>query len=100
MLGYLRAPGKLRQELLDLVRNGEPRTWHEIHGKLPTHWKGLIGLEDEASALYDHEPLLIPGLVQTTAYARMVIHGLNEELSDAELDTLANARMSRQIVLT
>ena len=54
VLGYLRAPGKLRQELLDLVRNGEARNWHEIHGKLPTNWKDLISLENEATAIYNY----------------------------------------------
>ena len=99
VLGYLRAPGKLRQELLDLVRNGEARNWHEIHGKLPTNWKELIDLEAEASAIYSYEPLLIPGLAQTADYARALIKGSNESLAEPEVDALIRARMSRQVVL-
>ncbi len=99
VLGYLRAPGKLRQELLDLVRHGEARNWHEIHGKLPTNWKELIQFESEASAIYSYEPLLVPGLAQTADYARALIKGSNDSLAEPEVDALIRARMSRQVVL-
>src|SRR6266536_3557046 len=100
VLGYLQAPGKLRHELLDLVRNGEARNWHEIHGKLPTNWKDLIQFEAEASAIHSYEPLLIPGLAQTPDYARALIQGLNESLAQPDVDALVKARMSRQVVLS
>jgi transcriptional regulator with XRE-family HTH domain len=100
VLGYLQAPSKLRQELLALVRNGETRNWHEIHGKLPTNWKDLIKFESQASALYAYEPLLIPGLAQTGEYARLLICGINETLPEVEVDALVTARMSRQVVLS
>src|SRR5439155_12638971 len=100
VLGYLQASGKLRQELLELVRNGEARNWHEIHGKLPTIWKDLIEFEDQASGIYSYEPLLIPGLAQTPDYARTLIRGFNESLAEPEVDALVKARMSRQVVLS
>lgn len=99
IMGYLQAPAKLRQELLALVRNGEARNWHEIHGKLPTNWKDLIKFESQVSAIYNYEPLFVPGLAQTSEYARAVIHGPNEALSEDEVDALVAARMSRQVVL-
>src|SRR5882672_3348795 len=46
VLGFLQASGKLRHELLELVRNGEAKNWHEIHGKLPTNWRDLIKFEN------------------------------------------------------
>lgn len=99
ILGYLRAPAGLRQELVDLVRAGEHRNWHAIHGKLPSNWKDLIGFEAQATALYNYEPLLIPGLAQTPDYARAIIGGTHDGLSATELDTLVATRMSRQVVL-
>lgn len=99
ILGLLRAPAALRQELVDLVRAGEHRNWHAIHGKLPSNWKDLIGFEADATALYNYEPLLIPGLAQTPDYARAIIRGGNSSLSDAELDALVAARMGRQVIL-
>jgi transcriptional regulator with XRE-family HTH domain len=99
IMGFLQAPPKLRHELLDLVRTSEQRNWHEIHGKLPTSWKDLIKFEDEASAIYNYEPLLIPGLAQTPEYTRALIQGGNEGLAEAEIDALVVARSSRQVVL-
>jgi transcriptional regulator with XRE-family HTH domain len=75
IMGFLQVPAKLRQELLDLVRTSEERNWHEIHGKLPTNWKDLIKFESEASALYQYEPMVVPGLIQTPEYSRTLIQG-------------------------
>lgn len=100
IMGFLRAPATLRHELLDLVRSGEQRNWHEIHGKLPTSWKDLIKFESEARSILHYEPLVVPGLAQTPEYARILIQGLNEMLSESEVDSLVAARMSRQVVLS
>jgi hypothetical protein len=51
----------LRHELLALVRDGEERNWHEMHGRLPTNWKHLISFENVATAIYNYEPMAIPG---------------------------------------
>jgi transcriptional regulator with XRE-family HTH domain len=100
ILGYLRAPTGLRHELLALVRDGEERNWHEIHGKLPTNWKDLIRFENDATAIYNYEPMVIPGLAQTPDYSRALMHGANPRLSEAEVETLVAARMSRQVILS
>ncbi|GGP70604.1 helix-turn-helix domain-containing protein [Saccharothrix coeruleofusca] len=99
ILGYLQTPPELRRELVALVRAGENRNWHTIHGKLPGHWRDLIELEAQASALYNYEPLLIPGLAQTSDYARTIIRGGNEQLSEGELESLVAIRMGRQAIL-
>jgi transcriptional regulator with XRE-family HTH domain len=99
ILGYLRAPTGLRHELLALVRDGEERNWHEIHGKLPTNWKDLIRFENDATAIYNYESLVIPGLAQTPDYARALMQGIEPGLSDAELENLVAARMTRQVIL-
>jgi transcriptional regulator with XRE-family HTH domain len=99
VLGFLRAPGKLRQQLVELVRDGEARNWHEIHGKLPSNWKELVAFEREASAIHSYEPLLISGLVQTTDYIRTLIQHGNQDLSELESNALVEARLRRQIAL-
>jgi transcriptional regulator with XRE-family HTH domain len=100
ILGFLRAPADLRHELLALVRDGEERNWHEIHGKLPTNWKDLIRFENDATAIYNYEPVLIPGLAQTPDYSRAIIHRTEPSLSEIEVETLVAARMTRQIILS
>lgn len=99
ILGFLRAPAGTRQELLALVRDGEERNWHELHGKLPTKWTNLIRIERDASAISNYEPLLFPGLTQTPEYARQVMHGIDPRLSDADVDALVAARLSRQAII-
>lgn len=99
VLGLLRVPGQVRQELLALVRAGEERNWHEIHGKLPTSWKDVIRFESQASAIYNYQPLMVPGLAQTSEYARTLIKGANDSLAETEGDALVAARMGRQVVL-
>jgi len=99
VLGFLRAPGKLRQDLVELVRTGEAKNWHEIHGKLPTNWKELVAFERDATAIYSYEPLLVPGLVQTTDYVRTLIQVANQDLSELESNALVEARLRRQVAL-
>jgi transcriptional regulator with XRE-family HTH domain len=100
ILGYLQAPAKLREELLSLVRDSNKRNWIQIGGKLPAAWKQLIDFESQAAALYNYEPLFIPGLLQTGDYARAVIQAGNKELSDEEVDFLVRTRLGRQALLS
>jgi transcriptional regulator with XRE-family HTH domain len=100
MLGFLQAPAKQREELLALVRDGQKPNWIQVGGKLPTAWKDLIRFEDQAVALYNYEPLVVPGLLQTGDYARAVIHAGNRELTDLEVDQLVRTRMGRQAILS
>src|SRR6266498_1457207 len=100
VLGYLQAPAKLREELLALVRDGHKPNWIQVGGKLPTAWKDLIKFEDQAIALYNYEPLVVPGLLQTGDYALAVIHAGNRELTDPEVHQLVRARMGRQAILS
>jgi transcriptional regulator with XRE-family HTH domain len=100
VLGYLQAPAKLREELLALVRDGHKPNWIQVGGKLPTAWKELIKFEDQAIALYNYEPLVIPGLLQTGDYAAAVIRAGNRELTESEVDQMVRARMGRQAVLS
>ena len=45
------------------------------------------------------EPLVVPGLLQTEAYAREIIRAARPGDSDAEIERLAAARMTRQAIL-
>ena len=100
ILGFLRVPAAKRTELLALVREGEERNWHEIHGKLPTNWKDLIRFESEATAIRNYEPMLFPGLAQVADYSRALILGASPKLSDSEVDALVATRMTRQVIFS
>jgi transcriptional regulator with XRE-family HTH domain len=100
ILGFLQAPAKLREELLKLARTSDQRNWIHIGGKLPTAWKQLIEFENSAIAIYNYEPLVVPGLLQTDEYAREVIRAGNGELSEPEVDTFVRTRMGRRELLS
>jgi transcriptional regulator with XRE-family HTH domain len=62
----------------------------------------FVNAEAEAIRLWDWEPQLVPGLLQTESYARAVIQGWYSmfNLPPGELDLQVEARMKRQRVLT
>lgn len=98
ILGLLHVPSAHRHELLELVREGEERNWHEIHGKLPPNWKELIRFESEATSIFNYEPMLFPGLAQVPDYSRAIIQGASPQLTDSEVDALVATRMTRQVI--
>lgn len=100
LLGYLEAPSKTREELLTLVRDGEKLNWIEIGRGLPSDWKNLIRIENEATALYNYEPLVVPGLLQTGDYATAVIRACNCQLAEGAADQMVRTRMGRQALLS
>jgi transcriptional regulator with XRE-family HTH domain len=101
VLGFLRVPAEIRQELMDLVRAGNERNWHEIGGQLPISkiLRDLIRFENEATAIYGFEPLLIPGLVQTAEYARALMRAFPQKISEEIIEGMVAARMDRRRVL-
>ncbi len=76
MLGLYRVPAARREELLALIREGAQRNWQKLQkGKLPTTWQDLIRFETDANVLYNFEPLIVPGLLQTPEYAQRPSRG-------------------------
>ncbi|MFE0027107.1 helix-turn-helix domain-containing protein [Amycolatopsis sp. NPDC059021] len=99
ILGFLRAPADKRKELLDLLRRGEERNWHEVSGAMSPMWAELIRFEQDAVAIRNYEPLMIPGLAQTSDYTRALMWRLNPGLSEADVEKRVSLRRSRQRIL-
>src|SRR5215472_16489065 len=55
-----------------------------------------LEIERTATVLRSWEPLVVPGLLQTEAYARQVFRGANPGRDAADLDQRVAARMARQ----
>jgi hypothetical protein len=55
-------------------------------------------MEDRATVLRWWEPLVVPGLLQTEAYARAMIRAGRPGDSDAEVEQMVIARISRQAI--
>ncbi|MFG1874596.1 helix-turn-helix transcriptional regulator [Sphaerisporangium sp. NPDC049003] len=76
------------------------RLWaHLTRGASPRWFRNWLEVEHEAHTLHSWEPLVVPGLLQTDAYARVVIRG-EPGLTEEQVETAVQARMERQKILT
>ena len=84
-------------ELIALGKAARDRTWwSEYRDVAPSGLLQLIGFESAASVRRNFEPLIIPGLLQTEAYARAIIPALDEGVAPDRVDVLVEIRMKRQ----
>jgi transcriptional regulator with XRE-family HTH domain len=87
------------KSLLDLARQIREPGWWQRLGRLSSKYLQFIAFEAEATELRNFEPTLVPGLLQTEAYARAVI-GVGKETESEAIEQSVRARMKRQEVLT
>ncbi|MFJ6938573.1 helix-turn-helix domain-containing protein [Streptomyces sp. NPDC101132] len=73
--------------------------WHEYRGLLPQEYRDFISLEAGASAARTVELSVVPGLLQTAAYARAVTRAALGGLPEPKVDALVDVRLARQTVL-
>jgi transcriptional regulator with XRE-family HTH domain len=76
--------------------------WHPYSEASPADIEYYLSLESEAASI-SHFCTLVPGLLQTSAYARAVLFDMSGEdqgLTDSELDGLVAIRVRRQAALT
>lgn len=67
--------------------------------KLPRFFRNFALIEAEVLSRFSYDPLLVPGLLQTEAYARAVFGGHCPPLEEEIIDQLTEARLSRQKLL-
>ncbi|MEV4505433.1 helix-turn-helix domain-containing protein [Streptomyces klenkii] len=93
-----------RTEILELLSADatpaglpRPALWRR-HAALigPMQFEGYLKQEQRALAITNWEPFVIPGLLQTPDYARLVIEGLRPELKPGEVRGLVDIRLDRQ----
>ncbi|UNS97579.1 Scr1 family TA system antitoxin-like transcriptional regulator [Streptomyces tubbatahanensis] len=68
--------------------------------KLPPFFRDFVLLEMEAVSRFDYDPLLVPGLLQTEAYARALFEGHVPVLDEDDIDNNVDVRLTRQKLLT
>lgn len=87
------------KQMLDVARQIREPGWWQSLGKLTQKYLTYISFEDEATELSNYEPTLVPGLLQTEAYARAVI-SVGQETEAAIIEQRLSARLTRQHILT
>ncbi|MEU5124604.1 helix-turn-helix domain-containing protein [Streptomyces mobaraensis] len=97
---YEIADEKTREWLIALASEGSQRTWWRGHSsRLNADFKELLTHESDAARITAFQPQLIPGLLQTRAYATAVIRNGSSHLTDAEVDFFVGLRLARQQIL-
>ncbi|MEU9107202.1 helix-turn-helix transcriptional regulator [Streptomyces xanthophaeus] len=80
--------------LMRMATESERHGWWVACGDVP--YALYIGLETEASSLRAYEPLVIPGLLQTPAYARAVIEETIPQVTPEQIAVRHEVRLRRQ----
>ncbi|MGM9438972.1 helix-turn-helix domain-containing protein [Streptomyces murinus] len=92
---------KVCAKLEELAKFSKKRGWwHEYAAHLRPGYLDHIMLEDDASHIRQWHPVLIPGLLQTQAYAKAVITGGPATLSPERIERLLEVRRRRQERIT
>lgn len=83
-----------REAILELVRQARTKGWWSQYGDV---LDGYVGLEVEASSVSTYQPLVVPGLLQTPAYAAASARAaINAE---ADVARTVESRIERQKIL-
>lgn len=94
--------GADRDELLALTRGTYRKSWLESESaSLPSQFAAYVSMEAEADTIWDWEPLIVPGLLQTEAYAMAIFEAWQSVVttSPAEIKRRLDIRLARQQLL-
>lgn len=97
LLAVLRAPTEVRESLEHLrqeARQQGGRQW-ATYG-LPAWLRSLASFETDAASISSFEMNVVPGLLQTEDYARVVLSTLPQVMATPSLDGAVNSRLARQ----
>lgn len=84
-----------------LAQDANKTGWWTTYGNVVADgYKDYIGLEEDAETTHIYAQGLIPGLLQTGAYAREIIAGTAPHLTADDVAALAEVRKKRQAILT
>jgi transcriptional regulator with XRE-family HTH domain len=99
LLRELRVPAKEQERLLLLAEHaiGEPGAWRNSTGAgLTRRQQDFVALERSATTISHYQPILIPGYLQTEAYAQRVL----EMAGSTSVDRGIELRLARRATLT
>ncbi|MEV5544260.1 helix-turn-helix transcriptional regulator [Saccharopolyspora shandongensis] len=96
------APGVIdRDEILDLARGSQDRgRWSGYRSVYSKYFRMAVDLEADASAIFQYQNEIVPGLLQSEEYIRALFTTAQLQLSDQSTEDALEARLERQAVLT
>jgi transcriptional regulator with XRE-family HTH domain len=92
--------GQRMENLMQLARETREKPWWHEYSDLKLDQLDYAGYEAEASSILMFAPMILPGLVQTADYARVIIREVLFDLPQEEIERRVEFRMKRQALLT
>jgi len=86
-----------RDRLTTLAREGKQQAWWKSHDL--DSFETYVGLEAEAASIKYYNSTIVPGLMQTAAYARAMYEAGFPRQTDERIAELIDVRLTRQQVL-
>jgi transcriptional regulator with XRE-family HTH domain len=87
-----------RDQLLQIARERRHQRWWQEYADLPNIH--VAGLEADASTIWQYSTQLVPGLLQTEAYARAVLEAIRLEARPGDIERRLELRLHRQALLS
>ncbi|PWU44857.1 transcriptional regulator [Micromonospora globispora] len=107
LLTLYKVDDELRDELLGITREaGDMRGWLRNFPVMTQQQRGFAELEAGCAQIWEYNPVLVPGLLQTPGYARYRIISASQVADEAgepdveDPETEVRARLARQSLLT
>lgn len=83
-------------EFMELAVLSRRRQWWSNYGLTP-EYRDFVAYEDEATHIVAYQPLFLPGLLQTHAYAKAIAESLPpREPDDLRIKSVIDVRLTRQ----
>ncbi|MEU8899472.1 helix-turn-helix transcriptional regulator [Nocardia sp. NPDC048505] len=97
----LEVPDDLTTAMIGLLKaSAEKSWWHEYGDLIQAALDIYVGLETAARRLTTYQPALVPGLLQTSDYARALIVAVKPMATAAEHERRVELRTRRQTIIT
>lgn len=85
---------RIVDSLMQMAKDSRQQGWWHSFGDIP--YSVYIGLETDAASLRVYDPQVVPGLLQTRAYAETLITGALPETMPTDIDKRVQVRVRRQ----
>ncbi|MFA1550697.1 helix-turn-helix domain-containing protein [Actinomadura chokoriensis] len=97
MLEVYGVTGDEREALLQVAKDARKRGWwHQYSGTIPAWFQVYVGLEEETASMQDYQSEVVPGILQTEAYARATYLAEAAVPADEEVTRQIQLRLERQ----
>jgi transcriptional regulator with XRE-family HTH domain len=103
LLDLYQVPGPHREQLLALAReSSQQKRLKVLTARFPANLAAYVELEAQARSVWNWEPQIVPGLLQTPDYARAVMRSWESmfALPPGDTERRVQARLTRQQVVT